>query len=230
MVIAGLQNLSLVDYPAHLAATIFLQGCNFHCPYCQNPDLVPVHNEFNFSEEDVLFLLPKRKDFIEAVVVSGGEPGIHKDLLRFVKSVKDLGLKVKLDTNASNPDQLEEMLRLRLLDYVAVDIKTSFEKYNLVSKLKDIRKNVERSIYVTMLSTVPYEFRTTCVPGIVDEKDFLAIGKCVKGAKKYCLQQFRPSVTYDKSFQKVKPYTEKRLHAFKDILKEFVQEVEIRGI
>lgn len=230
MVIAGLQNLSLVDYPAHLAATIFVQGCNFHCPYCQNPDLVPIHQQFNFSEEDILFLLPKRKDFIEAIVVTGGEPLIHKDLARFAARVKELGLKVKLDTNASKPDELEEMLRLRLLDYVAVDIKTSFEKYNLVSRLKDIKKNVERSIYVTMLATVPYEFRTTCVPGIVDEKDFLAIGELVKGAKKYCLQQFRPSVTYDKSFQKVRPYPEKRLQAFRDILKGFVQEVEIRGI
>lgn len=225
-----MQNLSLVDYPAHLAASVFVQGCNFSCPYCQNPDLVPVHQDFNFSEEDILTLLPRRKDFIEAVVVTGGEPAIHMELPRFAARIKDLGLKVKLDTNGSNPDQLEDMLMMRLVDYVALDIKTSFKKYKLVSKLKNAEKIIGRSIYTTMLSTVPYEFRTTCVPGIVDEKDFLEIGEYVKGAKKYCLQQFRPIVTYDKAFQKIKPYPKESLQKFKNILKDFVEEVEIRGI
>jgi pyruvate formate lyase activating enzyme len=230
MMIAGLQKLSLVDFPGHLAATVFVQGCNFHCGYCQNPELVTLDKQFDFSEKDVFDYIDLRKNMIEAVVVTGGEPSIYKDLPDFAKRVKDKGLKFKLDTNGANPAQLEDMLRARLIDYIALDIKTSFAKYYLVTDQKNIEESVSQSIRLTLLSTTPHEFRTTCVPGIVDADDFRIIGETVKGAKKYCLQQFRPHVTYDKSFQDIRPYRKEDFRQFQNVLQNFVETVEIRGL
>ncbi|MFC1479908.1 anaerobic ribonucleoside-triphosphate reductase activating protein [Candidatus Omnitrophota bacterium] len=230
MIIAGLQNLSLVDYPGYLASVVFVQGCNFRCGYCYNPDLVTLDKHFDFSEEDIFNSITRRKKMIEGIVITGGEPTIYKDLPDSVRRLKNEGFKVKLDTNGSNPVQLEDLLRARLLDYIALDIKTSLPKYNLVTDQKGIEEAVSESIRLTMLSTVSYEFRTTCVPGIVGEEDFRLIGKMVRGAKKYCLQQFRPSSTYDKSFQTVRPYSEEDVQNFRGILEGFAEAVEVRGV
>ncbi len=229
MIIAGLQNLSLVDFPGHLAAIVFVQGCNFRCGYCHNPNLVTFNKRFDFPQEKVFDHILRRNKIIEGVVITGGDPAVHPDLPEFIKCVKNTGLKVKLDTNGSNPEQLENLLRARLLDYIAIDIKTSFSKYSLVTDQNDVVESVKKSIYITMLSTVPYEFRTTCVPGIVDEEDFRLVGETVKGAKKYCLQQFRSVNTCDKSFLEVKPYDMETLLRFREILGNFVENVEIRG-
>jgi len=230
MIIAGLQNLSLVDFPGYLSSVVFVQGCNFYCEYCYNPDLITTEKHFEFSEKDAFDFFSRRKNMIEGVVISGGEPTLHKDLPGFIKRIKDMGFKIKLDTNGSNPGQLEELFRMWLLDYTAVDIKTSLRKYSLVTNQENIEKVMLRTIRLAMLSTRPYEFRTTCAPGIVEEEDFHMIGEVVKGAKKYCLQQFRPLITYNKNFQDVKPYDKKELEGFRSILKDFVEEVEIRGI
>ena len=230
MIIAGLQNLSLVDFPGCLASVIFVQGCNFYCGYCYNSDLITIEKQFDFPEKDAFDYFSSRKNMIEGVVISGGEPTIYKDLPDFISRIKNIGLKVKLDTNGSNPEQVEELLNARLLDYIAVDIKTSLQKYSLVTSQQDIEESISKSIRLTMLSKVPYEFRTTCVPKIVEEEDFHLMRQLVKGAKKYCLQQFKPALTYDKSFQKIKPYEKKELERFQGVLKDFVEEVEIRGI
>jgi len=230
MILAGLQNLSLVDYPAHLSAVVFLQGCNFRCAYCHNPDLISYVKKFDFSEKEFFKTINLRKKVIEGIVVSGGEPTIHKDLPEFIKKIKEAGFKVKLDTNGSNPGQLEKLLCDNMLDYVAVDIKTSFSKYSLVSKDPNVSDKVIESISLMLLSTVPYEFRTTCVPGIVDAADFAKIGEKVRNAKRYCLQQFRGQVTYDKEFQKIKPYSKKDIQKFRNILEEFVETVDVRGV
>ncbi|MFC1643731.1 anaerobic ribonucleoside-triphosphate reductase activating protein [Candidatus Omnitrophota bacterium] len=230
MIIAGLQNLSLVDYPGHLASVVFVQGCNFRCGYCYNPDLVTLDKHFDFSEEDIFDSITRRKEMIEGVVITGGEPTIYKDLPDFVRRLKNEGFKVKLDTNGSNPAQLEYMLRASLLDYIALDIKTSLPKYTIVTDQKGIEEAVSESIRLTMLSTVPYEFRTTCVPGIVGEEDFRLIAKVTRGAKKYCLQQFRPASTYDKSFQTVQAYSKEDIQNFRSILEGFTEVVEVRGV
>jgi len=209
---------------------VFVQGCNFHCGYCQNPELITFDGHFDFSEKDVLDYITRRKNIIEAVVITGGEPAIHKDLPDFVRRVKALGFKVKLDTNGSRPGQLEYLLRDRLLDYVAIDIKTSFSKYSLLTGQDDIEEALSESIRLLILSTVPYEFRTTCAPGIVDEEDIRLMGKMIKGAKKCCLQQFRPGVTYDKNFRDIRPYSKNDLRRFQGILEDFVETVELRGI
>lgn len=230
MIFAGLQNLSLVDYPGNLAATVFTQGCNFYCPYCQNPDLISRDKKFDLKEKDILDYLTRRRDMLEGVVITGGEPLLHKDLPSFIKKVKDIGLKVKLDTNGSDSRLLEDLIKEKLVDYIAVDIKTSMDKYALVTAQKDIGKAVSETILLTMASPIPYEFRTTCAPGIVEEEDFRLIGKLVKGAKKYYLQQFRSAVTYDDSYQKVKPFGKDALREFARILEGYVEEVGIRGI
>jgi len=191
---------------------------------------VTCDKDFGFSEKDLFDFLDKRRNMLDGVVVTGGEPTIYDDLPALVLRIKEMGFKVKLDTNGTNPDQLEEMLRGYLIDYIAVDIKTSFEKYGLVTDMTGVEEPVSESIRIAILSTTPYEFRTTCVPGITDEEDFRRIGELVKGAKKYCLQQFRPDVTYDETFHDIKPYSKEDLERFRGILGEYVEEVEIRGI
>jgi len=230
MRIAGLQKLSLVDYPHHLAAVIFLQGCNFRCGYCQNPDLIAPEGVPGLSEEEILTFITHRKEMIEGIVITGGEPTVHDDLEEFIIKIKNTGLKIKLDTNGSDPEKLLGLIRKGLISYLAVDIKTSFPKYSLFVGQEEAQEKAEKSVRLTMLSTVPYEFRTTCVPGVVDEEDLALIGEFVKGASKYCLQQFRPNVTYEKKFNAIKPYKKEEMEHFKSIMEKYVREVEIRGI
>ncbi len=230
MKVAGLQKLSLVDYPGHLATAVFTQGCNFKCGYCQNPALVTYEESFNCSEKEALDFISSRRDKIDGVVITGGEPTCDKDLPGFIEKVRKLSLKIKLDTNGANPALLMELLKKGYINYLAVDIKTSLSKYDLVTNQKGIEKDISESIFLTILSIIPYEFRTTCVPGIVDEDDFKKIGELVKGAQKYCLQQFRPTVTLDKKFHDIKPYTPKEIKTFQKILEDYVKVVEVRGV
>ncbi len=229
MKIAGLRNLSLVDYPGKLAATIFVPGCNFRCGYCHNPELVEGKPEI-LDEEEVIDRICNRNKIIEAVVITGGEPTLYNDICDFALRIRDKGFEVKVDTNGAGPDNIERLFRENAVNYVAMDIKTSINKYNLVSSDENIGDALLKSIHLIMLSTISYEFRTTCVPGIVDEEDIEKIGKSIKGARKYCLQQFRPFQTYDSKFERVMPYSKETLHKFKEILQQYVREVEIRGI
>ncbi|MGB2601329.1 MAG: anaerobic ribonucleoside-triphosphate reductase activating protein [Candidatus Omnitrophota bacterium] len=230
MRIAGLQNLSLVDYPGHVAATVFVQGCNFRCGYCQNPDLIELKEDTLYTEEEVLKYIVEHKNMLEGLVITGGEPCIYQDLPEFVERVKEKDFQVKLDTNGSNPAQLEYMFREKTLDYIAVDVKTSLDKYSLLTDIKNIEEIISETIYLTMLSTIPYEFRITCAPGIVDEEAIRSIGELIKGAEKCCLQQFRPNIVYDENFQGLTPYSKDKLAEFQNILLETVKTVEIRGI
>jgi len=230
MKIAGLQKLSLVDYPNYLAAVVFVQGCNFNCGFCYNPDLITQEEKFDFKEQDFFDFIRDRKNMLEAVVVTGGEPTIYNDLSEFIKRIKELDVKIKLDTNGSNPETVKSLLGKDLLDYIAMDIKTSFEKYNLFTDNKQVEQDLTECVKIIMNSDIDYEFRTTCVPGIVDKSDLRAIGPKIRGAKKYCLQQFKAINTYDESFKSVKPYTKETLQEFKVILEEFVRNVEIRGV
>lgn len=230
MKIIGLQNLSLVDYPGVLAAVVFVEGCNFKCGYCQNPDLVESSERKGMPSEETVEDITRRKKILEGVVITGGEPCIAEGLELFLEAIKKTGLKIKLDTNGSNPDLVKRILQKNLIDYIALDIKTSLSRYFLVTPQKKIEHAVSESIEIIMASDTAYEFRTTCVPGIVSEEDFYNIGKKVKGSKKYCLQQFRSFTTYDKKFQRITPYNKENFSRFCDILKKFVETVEIRGI
>jgi len=224
MKIGGLQKLTLIDYPGKLAATVFLIGCNFRCPWCYNPELVlpeKIKKQTKISEKEFFNFLKSRKGLLEAVTICGGEPTINRDLPKFVKKIKKLGYLIKLDTNGSNPQMLKKLIDNNSIDYVAMDVKFPKERY---PKIKDI----EESIGVLKENKVDYEFRTTVVPTLLDKKDILEITKWISGAKKYCLQNFRPEKTIDPKFEKIKPYPEKYILEIQRAISPFFDICQIR--
>ena len=207
MQIAGIQKVSMVDYPGYICATVFTQGCNFRCGFCHNSDLVEGAEAFGSSEKDILEYFESRKTMLEGVCITGGEPTLWPDLIDFARQIKKTGLKLKLDTNGSNPQMIQDLLDEELLDYIAMDVKTSFEKYHFFRIPENTQEFLMKSIQKILTSEIAYEFRTTCVPGIVDEEDIYSIAKNIKGARRYSLQQFRPHENVlDKKFVDLKPY------------------------
>lgn len=230
MKIAGLQKLSLVDYPGLLSAVVFLEGCNFQCPYCYNADLIEGREEIEYPEEELFAFLERRKNIVEAVVITGGEPTLHEGLKEFIFKIRDFGYRIKLDTNGSRPRTMRELFKQKAIDYVALDIKTAPSKYDFVCDLQDIRERLLEVIGILFQNEVDYELRTTCVPGIVEGDDFYKISKVVKGAEKYFLQQFRSEQTFFPEYRKKKPFSNEELKRFKSILERTVPDVRIRGI
>ena len=192
MRIGGLQKFSLIDYPDKFSCIIFTQGCNFRCFWCHNPELVYPHLfKDTISENYVFSFLESRKNELEAVVVTGGEPTIQPDLVEFIEKIKKMGYLVKLDTNGSNPHILEKLLKNKLVDYVAMDIKAPPEKYPLLIG-KDIDVSlIFKSIEVIENYSLDYEFRTTFVPFLLSEDDIEKIKKLVKDKRKYRVQSYR---------------------------------------
>ena len=191
MVINGLQKLTLLDYPQHTACTIFTAGCNFRCPFCHNAGLVLGSNPESYTEEEILSYLEKRKGLLDGVCITGGEPTLRPDLLPFIEKVKALGFAVKLDTNGTNPALLKELLDNALVDYVAMDIKNSFEKYPETCGL-DVMEldSIKESIALLIGGKVDFEFRTTVVSPLHTAEDIEALAKEISGAEKYFIQNF----------------------------------------
>ena len=192
MNIAGVQKVTLLDYPGKVACEIFTQGCNFECPFCQNSSLIPITNTGEFSEEEIFEYLNLRKNILDGVVITGGEPTVQKDLKGFIKKIKDLGLLVKLDTNGGNPKVLQELIDEKLVDYVAMDIKNIFNKYNITAGKKINLDNIKKSIEILKASKIDYEFRTTIIKEMHSLDDIVSICKLVGNAK-YYLQNFEDS-------------------------------------
>ena len=199
MILGGLQKLTLIDYPGHLAATVFTVGCNFRCPFCHNPELVSnvKYNISSILEKEFFDFLETRKGKIEGVCITGGEPTIQPDIVEFIRKIKEQGYKVKLDTNGARPDVLRQLFSRktclpagRLLDFVAMDIKSSLEKYNSATNSKVDVERIKLSVDLIRNSGIDYEFRTTAVPGLHSESDFADIGQWLEGSKKYVLQAF----------------------------------------
>ena len=231
--IRGLERLSLIDYPGKIAATVFFSGCNFRCGYCHNPELVEpdlIKKNLKISEEYFLNFLESRKGLIEGVCLTGGEPTINPDLPVFVKKIKEKGFLIKLDTNGSNPKMLKNLFKEKLLDFVAMDIKASKDKYSLAINQSANLDNIQKSINLIQESKIEYEFRTTVAPWLIDKTEIEKIGQWLKGAKHFSLQQFRAEKTLDKTLKETKPYSEKELNVLADILKKYVDRVELRGI
>jgi len=229
MKIGGLQKVSLIDYPGLICATVFTQGCNFRCPYCHNPELVDP-NLFGecLSEDGVIAFLEKRKGRIDAVSITGGEPTIQQDLIPFVKKVKNLKLCVKIDTNGSNPELLKKIIEKGLADYIAMDIKGPLENYRLLSQSNIDKHIISTSIGLIMSSGVPYEFRTTVLKSKLREQDILEIGRLIKHANLYVLQQFIPSKILDQSYAHQAVYSHEELEAIGKKLQGDVKQVMIR--
>lgn len=188
MRIGGLQKLTLLDFPGKTACTVFLQGCNFRCPFCHNSSLL--RGVANISEDEVLAFLRTRRGLLDGVAITGGEPLMANDLAPFLERIRALGFQIKLDTNGSFPERLRALLDDGLLNYVAMDIKNSPARYAQTAGGDAMLPAVEESVRLLMEGGIPYEFRTTVVAELHSPEDFHAIGSWLKGAQQYFLQPF----------------------------------------
>ena len=226
--ICGFKDLSLIDYPGHMASVVFVGGCNFRCPFCHNRTLVLSPDEIKHLDiDEITGRMKDAKTFIDAVVITGGEPTIWKDLESFIEKVKALGLKVKLDTNGSRPDVIKNLLAKGLLDYIAMDIKTSFERYHKASGVNINPKLIKESITLIKESGIEHEFRTTCVPGLIDETDIRQISNYLGKNEHYTLQQFRPETTIDPWYEEVKAFSAGDMLQFQDAAAEAGLKVKV---
>ena len=227
MKIAGYEKLSLQDFPNQISCIIFTQGCNIRCPFCQNSTLIPMDSNNLISEKEIFNYLNLRKNIISGVTISGGEPTLQPDLENFIDKVKDLKLKVKLDTNGLNTKLLEKLIENQKIDYVAMDIKNSLNKYSLTSGVAKINmQNILNSIELLKKGEVDYEFRTTIINEFHTLQDIIEIIKLV-GNSKYYLQNFKNSeYVLDKTLTS---FTEEKLVLWNEILKEYPN-VYIRGM
>ena len=226
----GLQKLTLLDYPGKTACTIFTGGCNFRCPFCHNALLVTdIDGAKTYSDEEILEFLSKRKGLLDGVCITGGEPLMHGDIAEFIKKVKDMGYKVKVDTNGTFPDRLCELLENNLIDYVAMDIKNSKEKYAETAGTESISiSEIEKSIKILKSSDIDYEFRTTVVREFHTEEDIRKIAEWIKGAKRYFLQNFEDSGNLIGENMNAVP--REILEKMKNFAKPFVKNTQIRGV
>ena len=195
MQIHNLVKTSLIDYPNKIACVVFTQGCMWRCWYCQNAELLP-QKEGQTTEQEVFDFLKMRKGMLDGVVICGGEPTMQPDFKQFIKKVKNLGFCVKLDTNGTNPDVLQDLLLEELLDYVAMDIKAPIQKYTEVTNTQVDANNIKKSIDILLNSNIDYEFRTTAIPTLKAE-DFLQIAQTICGAHAYYVQHFVKPKNYN---------------------------------
>lgn len=224
MKFSGIQKTSLIDFPDRIATVLFTPGCNLRCPFCHNWRIVVEPKPPFLREGTVLKILENRRKFVDAVVITGGEPTIHKEIPKFLKKLKEKGFTVKLDTNGFYPQVLEACLPY--LDYVALDLKTSLEKYALLGS-KDIA-GLLKTIEILKTDKVEYEFRTTVVPGFVDAEDIIRIGELAKGAKTFAFQQFIPENALNKAFRKQRPYPPETIEEFAKTMERYAEKVILR--
>lgn len=230
MQIHGLNKTTLLDYPGHVAATIFLGRCNFCCPFCQNGDLVlRPESQPVIEKEEVFRFLKKRKGVLAGVCITGGEPTLEEELEEFIINIREIGYLVKLDTNGYRPEIIDRLFEQNLLDYIAMDIKNSMGKYEMTAGLKHIDTDrIRKSIQLIMESGIDYEFRTTVVKELHKERDFIEIGKEIEGAKAYFLQGYQESEAV------VRPgfhaYEKEEMEKIAMLVSSFVPNVKLRGI
>jgi pyruvate formate lyase activating enzyme len=229
MQIHGFNKTTLLDFPGHLASTVFTGGCNMRCPYCQNADLVlnPMSQPL-ISEEVVFDHIKKRKGIIEGVCITGGEPTLQADLEDFIKQLKELGVMVKLDSNGYRPEVLKRLMENGLLDYVAMDIKSSLDDYHTVAGVKLDTSLIKESIDLLKNGPIDYEFRTTVVKELHSKETFEKIGELLSGAKQYFLQGYIDSERVIE--RRFSSYTKEELETFVAILKKTIKNVSIRGV
>jgi pyruvate formate lyase activating enzyme len=244
MLLAGFSKLTLIDYPNKIASVCFTQGCNFNCPFCHNPEQIKIFNPDkncplvdSFKRKTLQFLdfLKTRQGKLEGVCITGGEPTLQTDLVDFIKQIKDLGFLVKLDSQGSNPEVLKNLFQQKLLDYVAMDIKHTEEKYPLAMGRKVEISKIKNSIELIKNSGIDYEFRTTTVPGIHTENDFNGIAKLIQNQKnskipkpKFFIQEFRNVSVNDKNIIETAKNHKIDLNKVKEIMQKYGLEVGIR--
>ena len=229
MRILGFQKMTMLDFPGKIACTLFTAGCNFRCPFCHNAPLVTHIDGQEFSQEEILSYLNKRKGMLDGVCITGGEPLLWKDTRDLIIKIKELGYAVKLDTNGSFPEVLKSLVNDKLVDYVAMDVKNSPEKYALTADADtSVVEKVDESIKFLLSGVVDYEFRTTVVKEFHTPADFEKIGKWIEGADKYYLQAFVDSG--DLICQSLHALPKTEMEECVKFALPFVKKVEIRGI
>jgi pyruvate formate lyase activating enzyme len=222
MIIGGLEKMTLLDYPGQLAAVVFTKGCNFRCHFCYNPLLVWPDKETDekkyektyppISEDEFFLFLENRKGKLDGVVITGGEPTLHSDLPEFIKKIRALGYKIKLDTNGTNPKMLEKVLAEKLIDYLAMDLKAPLEKYEQVVSATVNCQDLQKSVKMIIESGLPHEFRTTVVPGLHELADFSLMGKVITGADAWYLQKFKSDTELvDRNLEKNLPFSDQQM-------------------
>jgi len=230
--IVGFAKTSLLDWDGMVATTIYLQGCNLRCPFCHNVDLLSTNAEVDEipwgSIEEYLL---ENIDFLDGVVMTGGEPTLNEDLPELISRIKALGLKVKLDTNGTNPDMLDDLIKAGRIDFVAMDLKGPLDlKYDQLCGTAMDLVAIKRSINTIMTSGIDYEFRTTVVPHHLNAQDIERMAAFIGGAKKYALQQFKNDRTLDHRLSQIDPYSEGVILGMGEIARKYVRKVVLRGI
>lgn len=229
MIFSGFQKMTLLDFPGRVACTLFTAGCNLRCPFCHNASLVLQRSAESHTEEDILSYLKKRTGLLDGICITGGEPLMHQGLKDFIKQVKALGFAVKLDTNGCFPDRLKELIDEGLLDYVAMDVKSSMENYGKVVGIEGFdTANVEKSIDLLLENRVDFEFRTTAVSPLHTPEDIAALTARIKGAKKYFLQNFVDSG--DLLGEDLTSLPREVLDEMLTAARENIPEAELRGV
>lgn len=232
MNICGWNKITLLDYPEHLAATVFVGGCNFRCPFCHNPGLIFSGEQTGregILEKEIFGYLQKRRGMLEGVCITGGEPTLQPDLAEFIRKIKKLGYLVKLDTNGYRPKVLWSLLSEGLLDYAAMDIKASKEHYRAAAGVKEPDlSRIEESVAILKNSDIPYEFRTTVVKGIHEAEEFDAIGRWLAGCRAYYLQAFQNSENVMQ--QGFAPFSKEEMEKMAEKARKYIDKVSVRGV
>jgi len=230
--IKGLEKFAPKDFPGYLAATVFLGGCNFRCPYCHNADLAARPETLATLPADYFMsFLDSRKGWLEGICVTGGEPLVSPDLEALLRVIKDRGLLVKLDTNGSIPARLEALIHKELIDQVAMDVKAPLERYREVTRSEIDAKEIVKSIDIICASGLDYVFRTTVVPGLIEADDLQRIGRMLSGTKVYQIQQYSSfHRTMDEGLRGTKPYTRERMEEFAELMRPHFEEIRIEGV
>lgn len=233
--IKGFLGTSLLDYPGRVAAVVFLSGCNLRCPYCHNSRLLgrEVDAELeDLSLDELLQALERRRKLIDGVVVTGGEPTVHPQLTYLLRSLKPLGLSIKLDTNGLRATLLKVLFKERLIDYIAMDLKTSPDRYQAeLGAPPDAAEALRETVaWLKSQTDLAYEFRTTCVPGLVQEQDMEEIVRLIAGAPLYALQQYLPTYVADPELSRRPPYPQEVLERFRNLAQSRVKHVELRNL
>ena len=229
MIIHGLQKMTLLDFPGRVACTVFFGGCDMRCPFCHNAELLDGSAPPVMSDEELLEFLKKRQGLLDGVAFTGGEPLLQKDLPDLTARIRELGYPVKLDTNGTHPDRLRRMILDGLVQYVAMDIKNSPERYAETAGLQTLDLGpVRESVALLLEGTVDYEFRTTAVAELHDDRSFEQIGPWISGAQHYYLQRFTDRETVP--FEGLHAPTEEQMNRWAGIVRPFVPATELRGI
>ena len=231
MRLAGLQKTSVIDFPDQISAVVFTQGCNFYCPYCHNSQLIPLKlpEDKELMPENYFFdFLNKREKLLDGVTITGGEPLLQQNLEKFMLKIKkDYNLLIKLDTNGSNAAKLEKLIEAELIDYLAVDIKFSWDRYQELAP-RGLVAEIKKSVDLIKKYDLNYEFRTTVVPGLHDQNEVEKIASQINGADEYFIQNFRPVNTLLPELRENRNFAPSELNHFKKVAEKYLKKVQIR--